>query len=79
MTHSGGKPHTNVGDNGQRYEVRAEGWPKADISIVGWVDTLEAAQEVLTSILLAPGCTSAEIYDREEDKQVIRRYGGILR
>lgn len=22
MTHSGGKPHTNVGDRGQRYEIR---------------------------------------------------------
>lgn len=28
MTHSGGKPHTNIGDHGQRYEVRSTGYPK---------------------------------------------------
>lgn len=36
MTHSGGKPH-HVGDKGQRYEVRAHGWPKNETdNVIGW-------------------------------------------
>lgn len=80
MTHSGGKPHTNVGDRGQRYEVLAHGYPKRELdNVIGWSDTLEGAEKMMGAILKAPGCTSAKIYDRQEKAGVIKRYAGILR
>lgn len=79
MTHSGGKPHTNIGDRGQRYEVRATGYPKAEKSTIGWAETLKGAEELAAGIRLAPGCLSTEIFDRQENKPVIKRYAGILR
>ncbi len=36
MTHSGGKPH-NVGDKGQRYEVRAVSMQGKEF-VVGWTE-----------------------------------------
>lgn len=79
MTHSGGKPH-NVGDRGQRYEVLANGYPKDQTdNVIGWSDTLEGADRMMSAILRAPGCTSARIFDRQENCGVIKRYGGILR
>jgi hypothetical protein len=79
MTHSGGKPH-NVGDKGQRYEVLAHGYPKNELdNVIGWCNTLEGAYEMMKAILHAPGCTSAKIFDRQENKGVIKRYAGILR
>ena len=79
MTHSGGKPH-NVGDKGQRYEVMANGYPKDRTdNVIGWSNTLEGAKQMMDAILLAPGCTSARIFDRQENKGVIKRYAGVLR
>lgn len=79
MTHSGGKPHTNVGDRGQRYEVRATGYPKAEKSRIGLATTLKGAEEMATAIRLHPMCTSTEIFDRQDDKVVITRFAGVLR
>lgn len=79
MTHSGGKPHTNIGDRGQRYEVRATGYPKDGESVIGWSDTLDGADQMAAAIRLAPSCQSTLIFDREEGKPVIRMYAGILR
>ena len=80
MTHSGGQPHTNIGDRGQRYEVRATGYPKEDEeSVVGWASSIESADKLAASIRKAPGCTSTSIFDRQENKPVIRRFAGILR
>lgn len=81
MTHSGGKPHTNVGDRGQRYEVRMTGYgpKKPGESVLGWSDTPEGAHAMMAAILTAPGCTSARIFDRQEQKNVITRYAGVLR
>lgn len=80
MTHSGGKPHTNVGDRGQRYEVRATGYPDPDgTAVVGWAETLVAADSLADAIRKAPGCTSTEIFDRQEGKPVITRFAGVLR
>jgi hypothetical protein len=81
MTHSGGRPHTNVGDRGQRYEVRMTGYgPNAPgESVLGWSDTLDGAGQMMSAILKAPGCTSASIFDREENATVFTRYGGVLR
>lgn len=78
MTWGGGKPHP-VGDRGQRYEVRVTGYPKPEESVLGWTDNLDRAGEMLTSILKAPGATSATIFDRVEQKKVITRFGGVLR
>ena len=79
MTHSGGKPHTNIGDRGQRYEVRATGYPKDETSVIGWASTLEGAEDMASGIRQAPGCLSTEIHDRIEGRMIIRRYAGILR
>jgi hypothetical protein len=74
MTHLGGKPH-KVGDMGQRYEVLAHGYPKNELdNVIGWSDTLEGAERMMNGILLAPSCTSAKIFDRQENKGVIKRY-----
>jgi hypothetical protein len=64
MTHSGGQPHTNVGDRGQRFEVRAFGYPKAGKSVIGWSDDLAGARRMATSIGKAPSCTETEVFDR---------------
>jgi hypothetical protein len=81
VTHSGGKPHTNVGDRGQRYEVRMTGYgPNAPgESVLGWSDTLDGARQMMKAILTAPSCTSASIFDREEKATVIMRFTGVLR
>lgn len=78
MTHSGGKPH-NVGDNGQRYEVSASGYPKAEQSIIGWCPTLDGAHSMANAIRKAPGCFATEIFDRELNKVVFTQFGGMLR
>lgn len=79
MTHSGGKPHTNVGDRGQRFEIRASGYPKEGKSVIGWCDTLGRASEMAAAIREAPGCTSTEIFDRQINQSVITRFAGPLR
>lgn len=79
MTWGGGRPHP-VGDRGQRYEVRVTGYPEAGKTmVVGWTDDVDRAGAILTSILKAPGATSAEIFDRQENRSVITRFGGVLR
>jgi len=78
MTHSGGKPHA-VGDRGQRYEIRATGWPKEGKSVIGWWSKLDGADEMMASLLKAPSCTSVEIFDREKNEVAIVRFGGVLR
>lgn len=79
MTHSGGQPHTNVGDRGQRYEVRATGYPKAEKSVIGWSDTVEGADGMAGAIRHAPSCTSTEIFDRQDGVPVITRFSGAMR
>lgn len=78
MTWGGGKPH-EVGDRGQRYEVRTTGYPEEGVNVIGWTDALDGAERMMIAILKAPGCTSAQIFDRQEDKLVITRFAGILR
>jgi hypothetical protein len=79
MTHSGGKPHTNVGDCGQRYEIRARFDGKKEHDVIGWSTTLDGADQMASIIRLKPGCTSTTIFDREQNKPVITSYAGILR
>jgi hypothetical protein len=66
MTHSGGKPHEDVGDRGQRYEVRATGYPKEEQSVIGWADDVYVANEMANAIRKAPGCRATAIFDRRE-------------
>jgi hypothetical protein len=79
VTHSGGRPHTNIGDRGQRFEVRATGYPKEEESIVGWSPTVEGAAAMADAIGKAPGCTSTMIFDRVTGEPVITRFRGVLR
>lgn len=79
MTHSGGQPHTNVGDRGQRYEVRATGYPKpGQESVIGWVSTLAGAEQLAKTILLAPSCVSATIFDRTDNTTALTLHGSRL-
>jgi hypothetical protein len=68
MTHSGGKPHTNVGDRGQRYEVRATGYPAKEQSVIGWHENIHGAEHMAQTIRKAPGCRETEIFDRVENR-----------
>lgn len=71
MTHSGGKPHTNVGDRGQRYEVRATGYPhEGQQSVIGWSNHFAGAVSMAAAIHKAPGCIATEIFDRVEQNVV---------
>lgn len=65
MTHSGGKPHTNVGDRGQRYEVTYFDPRESCRKVMGWATTSEAAQLMADSIDLHPSWQDPQIRDRE--------------
>lgn len=81
MTHSGGKPH-NVGDKGQRFEVRAygnTGKKTMGWSNVGWTETIEVAEAMAAAMRRAPSVVCTEIFDRTENRKVITQYVGILR
>jgi len=71
MTHSGGKPHTNVGDRGQRYEVRARGYPSKEESVIGWAADLPGAKAMAQAIQKAPGCKSTTVHDRQHDNALV--------
>lgn len=72
-------PPERIGDKGQRYEVRATGYPKAEESVIGWSADLDGAEKMADAIGCAPSCTSTLIFDRQENAPVIRRYRGVLR
>jgi hypothetical protein len=76
MTHSGGKPHTNVGDRGQRYEVRAAGYPCDGVNVIGWATTLNGARGMAMAIRRAPGCTCTKIIDRSDGRTVLTQWAG---
>lgn len=62
MTHSGGKPH-NVGDKGQRFEVRYIDDGGAE-KVFGWSNDLSGAAKMVGSIALAPAMQKPMIVDR---------------
>jgi len=70
MTHSGGKPHTNVGDRGQRYEVSY--WDISDRvrKVFGWATTLEGAAQFCGAIDLHPNMDKPQVFDREAQRKV---------
>lgn len=63
MTHSGGKPHTNVGDRGQRYEVRYFDEDGAS-KVFGWTDDYTGGAMV-ESIKLHPSMSRPHVVDRQ--------------
>lgn len=72
-------PMAEPGDCGQRYEIRASGWPDDGDCVVGWTDDLERAEKIANSIEKEPDCLRTEIFDRQEGVSVISRFRGILR
>ncbi len=68
MTHSGGKPHTNVGDQGQRYQVTYLNPDTRSRKTFGWSDTLPGVNRMCNSINLHPSMHLPLIIDREENE-----------
>lgn len=64
MTHSGGMPHTNVGDRGQRFEISFYDPSIDDRRVLGWASTIEAAQRMAEAIEAHPTWAYAQILDR---------------
>ena len=54
-----------MGDNGQRYEVRATGYPADGEHVIAWTDHKDRAESIAASILKAPSCTASHVIDRK--------------
>ena len=67
MTHSGGKPHTNVGDRGQRFEVTYFDLYDKRRKVFGWSETAKGARELANSVELNPALGYPQIRDRLAD------------
>ncbi len=65
MTHSGGKPHTNVGDRGQRFEVTylEDGGER---KVMGWAERQEDVDRMFRAINLHPCWREPRVMDRRE-------------
>lgn len=64
MTHSGGKPHTNVGDKGQRFEVTFFNMATNTRQVLGWAITQHGANEMAVAVELHPSWKFPQIEDR---------------
>ena len=64
MTWGGGRPHTNVGDRGQRYEVRWQDLDGAE-KVLGWAADSDGAQQMAEAWAKAPYVARAWVLDRE--------------
>ena len=69
MTHSGGKPHTNVGDKGQRYEISCYDEGQNKRIVLGWSDDAEAARQMASGAELRPSWKFAWVTDRFAETQ----------
>lgn len=56
-----------VGDKGQRYEVRVEGYPKDGWNVIGWSDNEDGALRMATALKQAPGARRFRIWDRVDE------------
>lgn len=55
----------NAADEGQRYLVRAWGWPKrSHVATVGYAEQIKGADRMARAAISAPSCEKAEILDR---------------
>ncbi len=59
-----------TGDRGQRYEVRAAGYPNGGENVIGWASLLPVANRMADSIFKAPNCTDAWVLDRQTGRRV---------
>ena len=64
MTHSGGKPHTNVGDKGQRYEVTFFDEEVNLRRVFGWSEDYEGAVKMGETLVKRPSWRDFEVIDR---------------
>jgi hypothetical protein len=64
MTHSGGKPHTNVGDKGQRFEVTYFDPNDNKRKVYGWSDDEYIAGEMEDCIDAHPSWQLPQVTDR---------------
>lgn len=64
MTHSGGKPHTNVGDIGQRYESTYFDPDTKTRKVFGWSNRYNVAEAMCRAINLHPSMFDPQIRDR---------------
>lgn len=61
-----------VGDKGQRYEVRANGYPAPGFQPIGWSEFKDRAEAMARAIRKAPSCKSTEVWDRHDDVPVFK-------
>lgn len=59
-----------IGDKGQRFEVRAMGYPNDGSNVIGWTNDAERAEVMMKSIRKAPRCTCAWIVDRKPADEI---------
>lgn len=64
MTHSGGKPHTNVGDRGQRFEISYYDPRTGMRHVFGWCETENGATAMMDAISKHPVWTDSQRKDR---------------
>lgn len=64
MTHSGGKKHRRVGDQGQRYEISYYDPSKKRRCVMGWAKTMGGVKDFMNCIKLHPTMTEPEFKDR---------------
>jgi hypothetical protein len=62
MTHLGGKPHTNVGDKGQRFEIHGIMYDGTD-EVFGWTNDADA-NAVVKKVKQWPKYKDAYVMDR---------------
>jgi len=61
---------SQIGDQGQRFEVHCRGYPEDGDQVIGWATTLDRAEAMAASIRLAPRAISGWVVDRETGQKV---------
>lgn len=77
MTHSGGKPHTNIEDKGQRYEITYLCKTEKKRKVFGWSGSKNKAKKAEDDINLHPSMDLPQIVDRWRIRWAFRE-GGIV-
>ncbi len=65
MTWGGGKPHTNVGDQGQRYEVSYKD-PTGERKVFGWSKNRRGVSTMIEAIVAHPSMSAPKTFDRTD-------------
>ena len=69
MTHSGGQPHTNVGDKGQQFEITYLDPDDNTRKVFGWATTSLLASKMCDSVHLHPSMRQPLVRDRYKEKK----------